>query len=247
MKRIALVALLFFSVTFPLMAAQEFSPVKTAGRFKLGLGGDMGFGRSDTVVGLYVYEGVSDSPIKKEKLSFGDAGGLNLLIGYGLGENLDLDLGLGHKKAGLIETLQWVEADFEADELSLGLSLRFKPYERLHFKLGAGPVCYLNPTLEKEVINLEDQTGYIWQVDYKSAVGLRVTGSMESFFNERYALDLGLGYQLLKYKLDKVTLNGSLLWPDGTPVMPEHLGTVKDLRAPDGSGLVLGLRLVRYF
>ncbi|OPZ59898.1 MAG: hypothetical protein BWY87_00764 [Deltaproteobacteria bacterium ADurb.Bin510] len=247
MKRLTLVGWLLLAMTLPLMAADESSPVRTAGRFKLGLGGDMGFGRSDMIMGLYVYEGVSSSPVKKAKLSCGDAGGLNLLAGYGLSDNLDLDLGLGHKKAGLIETIEWVEADFTVDEVSLGLSLRFKPYDRLHFKLGGGPVWLVNPTLEEKVINLEDQTGYIWQVYYKDAVAMRVKGGMESFFNERYALDLGLAYQLVTYKYDKVELNGSPVWPDGTPVQPEHLGNVKDLREPDGSGLLLSLRLVRYF
>ena len=257
MKKIGLILLLCLCV-LPAQAEDLSSggdyTIKTAGRFKLGLGGDLGFGSKDVVLGTWAYENVANSPTKRIKMSFGDASGCNMLVGYGLTDNLDLDLGVGHKKSGMIGNLKGADGDFKAYEASMALNFRFRPYERLHFKLGGGPVWYFDPKLRRKIEDHDSQGNVISGqansrvvIDYKDAVGLRINSGMESFFNENYSIDLSLCYQFVEYKYNKVKINGSSVWTDGTPYVPENLAWGDRLRKPDASGVIMGVRVVRYF
>ncbi len=173
--------------------------VDTAGRMRLFLTGDLGFGFDSTDVG---------TTTNGDRVSISGAGGLGVGVGfgYGLSRNLDLDFDLGAQVSAITPAVSNAEGFFARSFLLATMKYKMPTSDTGQLKFGAGLGAYINGKLD---IDTRDAGGRHTVVKYKNSPGVHLTGEFERFIGRNTSLNVGARMYFVKYKAKSVTDNGA--------------------------------------
>ena len=208
-------------------SAKPQGPVDTAGRVRLSLNGELGFGFDKIDVG----KTTSGDTVS---ISGGGGAGGGAGIGFGLSRNLDLDIDLGFQASGLTPAVDNANGSFTRGYFLATLKYKIPTSDTGQFKLGAALGTYFGGKLKFERTDMY----FSEEVEYDPAVGLHLTGEFERFIRPNVSFNLGAKIYFVEYKAKSYTHNSAV----------QPLSNLRDdVRNLNGSGMDFLIGINVYF
>ena len=189
--------------------------LSTKGKVKLEVSASNGFGFNSIDVG-------KTTSGKEVKVSGGGGIGLAFTAGYGIAENLDVDVSLGGQTSNEQPVVENANASYTRGFLRATLKYLVPVRDRIRFKFGGGVGLYNGGELDVDTTKVAGGSRDI--VKYDSATGGHLQGEFEGLIRNNITFVAGVRMYSVKYKADSYERNGAAI---PVSALPDNVRNLK--------------------